>query len=196
MPNLDNITSLINASMQAGNFSSRRFQAAKFFPIADPIKTTGEEKERTEPYIISNEGEGESVVYDDTQALQIYHIVDSLEYSIANPDDYGTPGTIMQETANMRMIFIGSRRRIKVRTEDIIAASAMDFPKEFAPSQVSALSMNSCIIEMQDVESDPYKVWEDQFIGTEYSLGTDTTAFWIRYKIIDTYNKSCFKLCN
>lgn len=195
MPNLDSICSLINSSLQTGNFASRRFQAAKFYEIADPIKTTGEDKERIEPYIIDNDGEGESVVYDDTQALQVYHVVDTIDYQIADPDDYGKPGTTMQETANMRMIFIGSRKRMKVRTENTIAAAVMDFPKEFTPTQVTALGMNSCIIQMQDVESDPYTVWEDQFKGTEYGLGTDTTAFSIKYKIIDTYNKNCFSLC-
>lgn len=195
MPNLDSITTLINSALQSGQFKSRRFQAAKFYEIADPIKTTGEDKERREPYIIDDDGEGTSVVYDDTQALQVYHVVDTIDYKIADPDDYGKPGTTMEETANMRMIFIGSRKRIKVRPENVIAAAIIDFPKEFTPAEVTANGMNSCIIQMQDVESDPYIVWGDQFIGTDFSLGTDTIAFSIKYKIVDTYNKNCFTLC-
>ncbi len=196
MPNLDAIVTLINTSMQTGNFKSRRFQSAKFFTIADPIKTTGEDNERREPYIIDNNGEGVAVVPDDTYGLQVYHVADSLAYQIADPDDYGTPGTTMQETANMRMVFWGRRGKLKVRLEDVIAASAMDFPKEFLPSDLTPLGMNSCRIEMGEVDSDPYSVWDKEFQGTEFQLGTDTILFDISYKIIDTYNRSCFNLCN
>ena len=194
MPNLDVICGLINTSLKAGNFKSRRFQAAKYYLIADPIKTIETDKETTSPYIIDSNGEAIELTFDDTNAFQIYHKVDTTDYKLADLD-YGKPGTTMNEVANMRMIFMGSRKRMQVTLENIIAAVAVDFPKEFNQTVVGTLGANRCVIEMGSVNSDPYSVWSQEFVGVEYGLTTDSVMFSLSYKIDSDYNKACFNLC-
>lgn len=195
MPNLNSIAQLINTALSVGNFSTRKFQSGSFNLIADPIKTIDEKGETSSPYIIDNSGEAIELTFDDTNQFQVYHKIDNLEYKLADLD-YGAPGTTMNEVSNMRLIFIGSRNRMKVTLDNVIAAINIDFPKEFLPSDITALQMNKCIIEMGTVIKDPYQVWNEEFQGIPYDFNTDTIMFSVSYKIDSDYNKACFKLCN
>lgn len=194
MPAQNDIALLINASLKANNFKSQRFQSGAYFGIAEPIKEISEDGEKTAPYIIDDTGEGTTVVYNDTCPFTVFHRLETPEYNIP-VDDYGKPGTTMQETSNMRLVFTGSRGRMKIRPENVAAAIAMDFPKEFTPAQITSLGLNSCIIEMGSVIVDPYTVWSQEWIGHEYDLDTDTIMISVNYRIVSTYNKLCFSLC-
>lgn len=194
MPALSQIVTIINNSFVTGQFSTRKYQIAKYFGITDPVKTTMEDMDKIEPMIIDDNGECIKVVYDDTQAFQIFHKLDTIDYKIADPD-YGFPGTTMEEAANMKLIFFGNRKRLQTRAEDLIAAVALDMPKEFSTAQIQTLGLNSCVIEIGDVESDPYKVFSEEWSGIDTFVKPETILFSIRYKIIDTYNKNCFLLC-
>lgn len=187
---------MINAELVADEFASNRFQAAKFSGIAERIKITGEEIERYEVAVIDNDGEAETVCIDDTYSLQVYHRVDSISYPYVPDNDYGKPGHTMTEEANMRMIIFGDRSRLKVRPENLVAAAVVDFPKEIAPVVITPLQLNSCIIEIGDIDTDPYNVWDKEFTGSKMELDTNTCLCEIRYKIITTYNKNCFQICN
>jgi hypothetical protein len=196
MPNLNSICGLINAALQADQFASRRYQSGQWFEIADPVQTSGEsEGDKVEPMILDDFGEGTAVVFDDTSSLVVFHRLDNLQYELGEPNDYGAPGTTMREVASMRMMFTASRSKLKSRGEDMVAAAILDFPKEFLPSVISPLGMNSCIIEMGDVETDIYGLWRKEWPGTNMTLATDTVMFQIKYKIVDTFNKKCFQLC-
>lgn len=196
MPNLNDITLLINQALVADEFASRRFQNAKFNAIAERIKITGEETERWEVAVIDNDGEAQTVCIDDTYAMQVYHRIDSLEYPIVPENDYGKPGHTMTEVANMRMIFLGDRGRLTVRPENVVAAAVVDFPKEFLPAEITPLQLNSCMIDIGTTELDPYMVWDREFTGSAMELDTNTILCSISYRITSTFNKSCFKLCN
>ena len=194
MPNLDKVVTLINNQLKTSkNLSTRLFQNSKWYNIADKNKTTGD-VEITQPLILDNNGEGISVVFDDTNFLQVFHKVDTINYLIADVD-YGNPGTTMQEEAEMSIIVVGSRKRLKTRQENIMAAISLSFIKEFKDSDIRPLGMNSCIIEMGSVDIDPYSVWDQNWIGAEYSLNTDTFLFSMKYKIVSTFNKNCFTIC-
>lgn len=194
MPNINGIAQLINTALQAGNFSSRKFQSSVLYLVSDPIKTVEEKSETTCPYIIDNNGEATELTFDDTNQFQIYHKIDSQSYKLADLD-YGAPGTTMNEISNMRLIFMGSRKRMKVTKDNVIAAINADFPKEFLPSVITPLQLNKCVIEMGEIMEDPYSVWSQEFQGVPYDLSTDTIMFSVAYKIDCDYNKNCFSLC-
>lgn len=194
MPSLDKIVAAVNTSIQTGNFKTRRFQASKYYGIADPVKTTGEDSEKMEPMIIDDNGECTKVIYDDTQAFQIFHVVDDIEYEQADPN-YGNAGETMQETAYMRLVFAGNRTRLKVRPEELIAAVILDIPKEFTPGDAQLLALNNVIIETGAVESDPYKVFGANWQGIKTFVKPATVMFSIKYKIITQFTKPCFVLC-
>lgn len=195
MPNLNDITTIINDALKADNFSTSRFQNSRFFGIADRVKITGEETERYDVGVIDNDGEVTSVCYDDTYNLSVYHRVLDIEYQDIAENDYGIPGHTMTEFANMKMIIFGNRAKLKVRPENIIAGAIVDFPKELSIAQITALNLNSCVIEMSRAEVDPYSIWDSEFQGSKYEYDTNTILVSIPYKITSTFNKGCFTIC-
>lgn len=184
--------------MLAGNFSSRNFQTGNFNGIAEFIKSTDEkEKDIIAPYIIDNDGEATELIYDDNFPFVLFHLKDGWDYQQApNDDNFGNAGQTMQETANMKLVFVGSRKRMKVSTDNVMAAVAIDITKEFNATQLNGLSIISCVIEIGNVQTNPYDIFSQIWTNTDYSFDTDTIIFTMSYKITTLYNKGCFKLCN
>lgn len=193
MPALNQITGIINAAFISGHFGSRRFQPSRFQQVADQIKVKGEDSDYIIPTILDNTGEGTELTYNDKYSCQCYHRVIKPSYPRAEPD-YGLPGTTMEETADMKLIFMADRTQVLQRPEDIIAAVMYDIPKELTPTQIAALNITSCIIELGDVENNPYDVFFSEWGGRDYDLTTSSILFALNYKIITTYN-SCFAIC-
>lgn len=195
MPNLNSISLMINTNLQTVSFKGMKFQNTSWNGIADPVETTKSEgKKIVQPMIIDNNGEAKSLVFDDVFNMVVFHKIESLDYKVADPD-YGSVGTTMEETAMMKMILSADRSKVKIRPEDIISAAAMGFPKEFKPSDISALSLNSCVIEMGNVNKDVYSVWDQEWQGVPMPLAPEDILCSISYKVISTYNKCCFNLC-
>ena|ERR1035437_4378536 len=194
MPALQDISTLINTSLSTGNFSTRKFQPAVYYTIADTVKTVTDETEKLEPMIIDDNGECIKMIYNDVNALQVFHLIGDLSYSPATLD-YGPPGTTMQEVAEMTLVFVGNRKRLKTRPEDISAAILMNIPKEFDIVTISSLNINSCIIEVSDVETDPYKNFSMLWTNIKSFVKPETVLITIKYKITTTYNRNCWVLC-
>ena len=70
MPNTNSICSLINSYLQAGNFSTSKFQGAKYFNTAHPVETIDNEITKKRPVEIDNNGEFNEVVFSDNLADQ------------------------------------------------------------------------------------------------------------------------------
>ena len=209
MPALSNLVDLINNNIQiglpvyatgstpsnykVGNFTTARFQGGLYYNIGDNVKTNNGDTTYEEPMIINNNGEGYSVSYDDIYPFQIFHMIEDIKYDIS-PNDYGRPGSTMLETAEMRLIFSGSRLRLNARPEDIVAVLIYNFPKEFNPTQLSSLNIESCVIEVGQVEQDMYKIWDNYWRNVSYKLDLNTILFEVKYKLTSEYGQ-CFSLC-
>ena len=94
----------------------------------------------------------------------------------------------------MRLIFSGSRLRLNARPEDIVAVLIYNFPKEFNPTQLSSLNIESCVIEVGQVEQDMYKIWDNYWRNVAYKLDLNTILFEVKYKLTSEYGQ-CFSLC-
>lgn len=188
MPHLSTIVADINTALQANPFIGEKYQHAQWNGIADSQLRTADNK--TFPVIVTSAGEETSLTIDDTFNLQFYHCLDRLNYSIAPNSDYGKPGTVMQEDAGMQLIFLGDRQSSGLRPEDLIAALALWLPKELTISQ-----LGSCVIVMGDVNIDSMKVFANQYPGSEYKLKPSQFMASISYRIISTYNKTCYTIC-
>lgn len=195
MPALNAITSLINTALSTGGFSGNKFDSAKYNAIAEVIKTFDKEGETEAIYIVDDDGEAKELVYDDTNIIQIFHKVENLSYQVAEPNDYGNPGTTMQENASLKMVFFANRKRIRTRFEQVVAAAVMSFPKEFTATQISPLLLINCTIDMGDVNTDAYSVWGENWPGSEFGLKPGDVLFSINYRVVSNYNKNCFTLC-
>lgn len=198
MPNLDSIVTIVNDALKNNGFKNRKFQGSLYLGIADEVKSIEKEGdadiETIEMGVIGITGEVTDVSYDDTYPLVVFHRVMDIKHEVA-PENYGKTGTTMQETASMKIVVGGSRPRVQTNQNNIIASVAMDFPKEFTTAQIISLGMNSCIIEMGQVNTYMYSVWDEHWKGTPCVLGSNIFLFSMDYQIISTYNKTCFDIC-
>jgi hypothetical protein len=194
MPNLNTIATNINSALETGAFATNLFKPAVFYGIAEQVKTDDEKGEYFQPAYFDNDGEGTSVMFDDTNAIMGYHRIERISYK-ADPEGYGANIT-MEENADMRFIFFGQRNKIKARPENVLAVIEMYFIKEIAAADLPALSLLDCTIEMGDANMDPYSVWDQEFKGVEFGLSPETMLFSIPYRIVSTFNKTCFSLCS
>lgn len=195
MPNLNDITILINTTLIGGPFVNNKFKPAKTFGICEAVKKSEDGKETSQPSYFDTWGEGESVAFDDTNTLMIFHRVESISYS-NDSDGYGNADKNLIETANMRLVFTGQRNKMNARPENVLAAIELFFLKELTPAQASGFGVYGATLEMGDANLDSYSVWDQEFQGIEYGLVPEIMMFSIPYKIISTFNKGCFILCS
>jgi hypothetical protein len=195
MPNLNSIVSIINTSLATTQFSSRSFQAGKYYTISDEVKTASADNDnKIEPMMVENNGECTKLVYDDKFSMIIFHTLDEVSYEIAKPN-FGEPGTFVREIANMQLVFAGSSKRLNVRREEIAAAIAIGMPYQLSQAQLTPLNLNYGIIEPGDVELDPYKNWSSLWQGMKSFVKPETILIVQKYKIVTEYGKSCWSLC-
>jgi len=197
MPNVGSICKIINDALLANSFEPRNFQTGNFNLIAEPIQTETEAGNVTTPNIIDSSGEATELVFDDRYPFRLFHLKDGWEYKQApDGENYGAAGQVMEEDANMMLVFVGSRSQMKVTLDNVLAAVVMDIPKELNYATVQGLSISSCVIEIGSVTTNPYDVWAKIWTNMPYEFSTDTIAFIINYKITTTYWKGCFNLCS
>lgn len=199
MPKLREITTIINQSLQAGNFHGRKFQDGKWYEIAYTISRGEGEEETRFPAIIDNSGEGTDVSFDDTYPIQFYHrIAAPLQYpdqSVNNDDSFGD-GKQNKEIAEMVLICMGDRSKVGAYNEEICAAICADFPKELTSTQLAALVLQSCTIENIDTNTNGEEVFSQEFQNVDYPFAPENFMLAIRYRITTVYGKDCFNLCN
>lgn len=196
MPNLEQITTLINTGISTGRFKSMKFSTGRYLTVADAVKTEpAEGSPFMRPGIIDNEGHVTSIAIDDKYPFTIYHVIDRLEYT---PDQYGSPnkaGWGVQETAEMRLVFLGDQKKMKVRPEQVAAALQMDMLRELTPAQWALLSLTSATIEVTDTNLDKYAVWSKEFEGCPDKVKPQHMLLAISYRIVSTFNNKCFSIC-
>ena len=203
MPKIREICEIINNSLKAGQFKSRKFQKGNWQKLAYLVsreEKSGEDFISTnQPAIIDNDGEGIPVGYDDTYPIQFYHrIIAPLQYpdlSININEGFGNPATDNKEIAEMVLICMGDRARLGVFTEDICAAICVDIPRELTPTQLSTLGLEEVEIELVDVNTDPETVFAQEYKGIEFALAPENFMVAVKYRITSLYNSECFSLC-
>src|SRR4029077_3153187 len=151
VPKILEISQIINASLLAGNFRFKKLSTGRILTIADDIRTDNENGVTKRPGIVDNEGRITSIAVDDKYPFTLYHKVDKLDYKLL---EYGPPGSGLEETAQMRMIFLGDQKKLKTRQEEMAAFAVLDIPKELQPAQYQPLTLTSVRIEVDEVDND------------------------------------------
>jgi hypothetical protein len=197
LPKLREITTIINQSLQAGNFHGRKFQSGNWLNIAYILSRVENEIETKFPAIVDNNGEGTSVAYDDTYPIQFYHrIIAPLQYPDMKNDGFGNPSAFHREIAEMQLICIGDRSKFDAYTEEVCAAITADLTRELKPTQLATLHLQDCTIEIIDTNTDTEAVFNQEFQNVDKNLAPENFMIAVKYRITTEYGKNCFTLCN
>lgn len=203
MPNLRSVIDAINTALSAGPLSTAKFQDARINNLAylvaqDVPNGQGEDtsSERiVRPCIVADDGECTDLTLDDTVGLQLYHRNVGLAYEDRPEEDFGEPGNSTTEIADMVMIVIGDRNRIKVVQEDMAAALWGAMPRTLSSTVLGPLNLQSVDIAPGETNVNSESVWGEEFEGTDYALMPEDFMIAIRYRITTLYSKNCFTLC-
>lgn len=194
MPKINNIIASINTSVAAA-LSTEAFQSGIFYnQIVELISIT--DKDETKPVMIDDDGEGTPVIIDDTLPFQIYHRLKSLSHESvpAGYDSFGDGGDFIKETANMVMIVISDRSRIRMRGEDFLSVIAANIPVEFLNTFLTPLNLINASTEIESTNTDKEEVWKGEY-NTAYMLKPNGIMYALNYKIITIFSKQCFPVC-
>lgn len=197
MPNLRAITSIINATLQMGSFSTGRFQGGQYNELAQLVMESDKDDSNIikRPMIVNNNGQGTDVIINDKFPIQVYHRTTSLNYEQGEADDFGDAGTTTIEIAEMIMIIIGDRKRLKVVQEDLAASVISDMPIELQPAQLAPLFLTKGLVDPIDVNTDIEQVYDQEYSGVPYLLKPSNFMLSFRYRITTEYSVECFNLC-
>ncbi len=192
MPQLREIVSVINTSLQGGNFATRKFQDGKWYNIAEFITREEQDKVTKFPVIIDDFGECTEVVPNDTYPIQFYHRILGILPTDDPIVDFGNFGNSITEVDEMVLIVIGDRKKTNVTRENIASAIWAQFPREIT----TVANLQSCLIEPLEINNDRESVWNGEFDNVDFELEPQQYIISLRYRITAIYSKNCFTLCN
>ena len=191
MPKIHEIVTIINNTLKADKFKSKRFQKGNFFGVAELMPN---EQGETKPCSIDNGGDATFLSIDDSYPFIVYHRVLNIEPNRTMDDNFGN-GIRREETANMKMVCYADRSKIKLTKEDLIGGFSAGWLYQILPTDITALGINDCDINMGSFETDSTTVYNSEFNLKENLLKPQTILFSLDYQIVTNYNVSCLTLC-
>jgi hypothetical protein len=183
------IVAQINTDLKGGQFDSKKFQKGRFSGIAELVGR----KEETVPAIIDNDGNETILVINDIYPFEVYHrhtgsTVQEVE---------GNFGDLVyrQETAQMLMVVIGDRKRLKMTKEEIITGILLGMPLEFGSTFLNTNSLDQVSIVPGDFNLSKVDAWNGEYNTELVKLKPETIFFTLTYNIETRAKVDCIDIC-
>ena len=183
------IVAQINTDLKGGQFDSKKFQKGRFSGIAELVGR----KEETVPAIIDNDGNETILVINDIYPFEVYHrhtgsTVQEVE---------GNFGDLVyrQETAQMLMVVIGDRKRLKMTKEEIITGILLGMPLEFGSAFLNTNSLDQVSIVPGDFNLSKVDAWNGEYNTELVKLKPETIFFTLTYNIETRSKVDCIDIC-
>lgn len=188
MPALNNIVSEINYTLNTKIFNAAKFLPCKLHGIAAYYEKKKEDGVEVQPFTTVDNVELRSMMFDDRNILQGYHVIKKLSYS--NEDTFGKSQLI--ETAQMRFVLYGNLKRLKTTSPEIISSVVLFFKKRFDKVFLSDNKVGSVSVVVGDVEHNSISAWNSEFNDNDFPLKVNQFMAYVDYEIKTTYNENCF----
>lgn len=183
------IVAQINTDLKGGQFDSKKFQKGRFSGIAELVGR----KEETVPAIIDNNGNETILVINDIYPFEVYH-----RHTGSNVQEVeGNFGDLVyrQETAQMLMVIIGDRKRLKMTKEEIITGILLGMPLEFGSTFLNTNSLDNANITPGDFNLSKVDAWNGEYNTEKVKLKPETIFFTLTYTIETRAKVDCIEIC-
>ena len=192
MSKFGDIVTFINTTLKSTQFGSSRFQKGTFNDsIAELVKVTTEGE--TIPSIVANDGQATKVVIDDVEVFQVYHRLLGSSYELVG-DDFGNYRT-RRTIAQMTLVVIANRDRLKLDKEDIILGLSLGMPLELPNIDKTALLIEACNITPNTYLTGPTEAYDREYNITEKLLKPQTMMIALDYTITMDVKEGCVTMC-
>lgn len=192
MAKLHQIIAQINTDLKGGQFSSKKFQKGRFSGIAELITKMDDEKEQTIPGIVDNDGDVTSLAMDDIYTFELYHR--HLSSTVTEVEEDFGDRTLREETANMILVVMGDRERLKLTKEDIITGINLGMPVELGQTFLTNNSLVGVNIIQGEFNLDKEDVWTTEF-STDVMVKPQSIIFSLNYQVVTKTWTSCLEIC-
>ena len=194
MAKLHQIVSQINTDLTqaGGQFGSKKFQKGRFSGIAELITKVDKDQRQTFPAIVDNSGDTTKLMMDDSYPFELYHR--HLSSTVTETEkDFGD-SVLREETANMMMIVMGDRQRLKLTKEDIITGINLGMPVELGQAFLTANSLVGANIVQSDFNLNREEVWNSEF-NIEVGIKPNSILFSLNYSVVTKTWTTCIEIC-
>lgn len=195
MAKLHQIVAEINTRLtqSGGQFDSKRFQKGRFSGIAELItKVDKKDIRQTFPAIIDNNGDATKLMMDDSFPFELYHR--HLTSTVTEVEQDFGDRVLREETANMLMIVMGDRNRLKLTKEDIITGINLGMPVELGQTFLTTNSLVGANIVQGDFNLNKEEVWNSEF-NTEVMVKPNNILFSLNYSVVTKTWAICIEIC-
>ena len=196
MSKLHQIVAQINTNLteSGGQFDSKRFQKGRFSGIAELITKLDNEQRQTMPTVIDNTGNDTTLAMDDSYPFELYHRhLSSTMTEIEDEDDWGDLQA-REETANMLLVVMGDRQRLKLNKEDIITGITLGMPNELGQAFLTTNSLVGVEIIQGEFNLNKEEVWLSEF-NTEVMIKPADIFFSLNYQVVTKTWTTCIEIC-
>jgi hypothetical protein len=194
MAKLHEIVAQVNTDLIANQFSSKKFQKGRFNGIAELMTEVDGDQEQTVPCIAEDNGDTEKLIIDDKYSFQLYHRHVGSSFEDTPESDFGDRNS-RKEIAQMLMIIIGDRSRLKLNKEDIITGISLGMPLEMTKAFRETNSLQSVNIIQGEFNLDRNSVYDAEYNVSENMLKTNTIFLAFPYQIETIALTSCIQIC-
>ena len=138
MAKLAQIVTQINADLQGGQFSSKKFQKGRFSGIAELVTKVDGDTNQTVPVIYDNAGNETILIVNDKYPFELYHRHTGSTVEAVDSFEQWGDRVIRKESAQLITVIIGDRRRLTVTKEEIITGNMLGMHLELGSSVLTA----------------------------------------------------------
>ena len=194
MAKLHQIVAQINTELAqaGGQFDSKRFQKGRFSGIAELITKPDGDTRQTIPAIISNNDVDTILTVDDRFSFELYHR--HIGSTVAEVEQDFGDRRVREETAEMLLVIIGERDKIKFNKEEIITGLLLGIPLEMTKSFLITNKLTNVNIIPGTLNLDREELWNSEY-NTEVMLKPNQIFFSMNYQIVTQTWTSCIEIC-
>lgn len=190
------IVAQINTDLKTVQFASKRFQKGRFSGIAELITKIDNDTRQTVPAIIANGGSETILIVNDKFPFELYHRHISSTVEEVDPEDQYGDLVFRQETAQMLMVVMGDRKRLKLTKEEIITGIMLGMPLELGSSFLTANSLDNASIIPGDQNLDREDAWNAEYNTELVKLKPEMIFFTFGYAIQTRAKTDCIAICD
>lgn len=192
MSKLHQIVAQINTDLTSGQFDSKRFQKGRFSGIAELITKVDNEQRQTMPAVIDNTGDDTILTMDDSYPFELYHR--HLSSTMTEIEGDWGDRQVREETANMLLVVMGDRQRLKLNKEDIITGITLGMPNELGQAFLTTNSLVGVEIIQGEFNLNKEEVWLSEF-NTEVMVKPADIFFSLNYQVVTKTWTTCLEIC-
>lgn len=190
------IVKQINTDLTSGQFSSKRFQKGRFSAIAELVVKVDGDQRQTLPTITDTSGNEVILTIDDKYPFQLYHRHTGSTVEPADTEEQFGNRRARKETAQMLMVVIGDRKRLKLTKEEIITGIMLGMPLELGSTFLTNNSLDSVNIVPGDFNLSREDAWNTEYNTEQVRIKPDMIFFTMAYTIETQAKVGCINICD